>query len=67
MLCENAWRHAFLIRIWTELDHDQPVLRGFIQDVPSGRKTYFSNLDLPVALLRESASALASQDRPPLH
>lgn len=62
MPCRPDWRESFLIRLWAEPDQDQLVLRGFIQDVHSGRKTFFHNLDLPVGLLRESAQRLARPD-----
>jgi hypothetical protein len=57
---------SFLIRVWTEAtgeDDDQLVLRGSIQDVHSGHKTYFTSLELPLALLRASADRLAGRLR----
>ena len=61
MPCQPDWRQSFLIRLWAEPDdaHCRPV-RGFIQDVATGHKTYFHDLDLPVGLLRESAQRLSS-------
>jgi len=60
MPCHPDWRESFLIRLWAEPDDDQLILRGCIQNVHTGHKTYFQNLDLPVDLLRESAQRLAS-------
>ncbi len=57
---------SFLIRVWTETTGEangQPILRGSIQDVHSGHKTYFTSLELPVALLRASADRLAGRIR----
>ena len=59
MPCHPHERESYLIRLWTEHDRDQPVLRGSIQNVQTGRKTYFQAIDLPVQLLRESAERLA--------
>ena len=59
---------SYLIRVWTEPDDDvpaaTPVLRGSIQHVASGHKTYFTSLDLPVALLRASVDRLAGRQGP---
>jgi hypothetical protein len=60
---------SYLIRVWTEPDDDDrpaavPVLRGSIQHVASGHKTYFTSLDLPVALLRASVDRLAGRQAP---
>jgi hypothetical protein len=57
---------SYLIRVWTEPEDDdeattEPVLRGSIQHVASGHKTYFSSLDLPVALLRATVDRLAGR------
>ncbi len=61
MPCHANWRQSFLIRLWAEPDDPAPAaVRGFIQDVATGHKTYFHSLDLPVALLRESALRLAT-------
>jgi hypothetical protein len=59
---------SYLIRVWAEPDDDaaDPVLRGSIQHVQSGHKTYFTSLDLPLALLRESADRLAGRNPAPL-
>ena len=40
---------------------DEPALRGSIQHVASGHKTYFTSLDLPVALLRSAIDHLAGR------
>jgi len=67
MACRPDWRQSFLIRLWAEPNEAQePVVRGFIQDVKSGHKTYFHSLELPVGLLRESAARLASSRRRPV-
>jgi hypothetical protein len=58
---------SFLIRVWTEPtgDEAQPgVLRGSIQHVASGHRTYFSSLDLPIALLKASVDRLSGRERP---
>jgi hypothetical protein len=57
-VCDQPSRESFLIRLWAEPDEDRAQLRGFIQHVPSGHKTYFHSLELPLALLRESAGRL---------
>jgi len=69
MACRPDWRQSFLIRLWAEPDEaHEPTVRGFIQDVQTGHRTYFHSLDLPVGLLRESAQRLASaRRRPVLH
>jgi len=59
---------SFLIRVWSE-PTDEPttdttVLRGSIQHVQSGHKTYFTSLDLPLALLRATADRLAGRQVP---
>lgn len=66
MLCDPLTRQSFLVRIWTDPGADPGVVRGFIQDVRTGRKTYFHDLDLPLGLLRESAARLQGDDRSPL-
>jgi hypothetical protein len=64
MPCQPDWRQSFLVRLWAEPDDARdPAVRGFIQDVATGHKTYFQSLDLPVALLRESAQRLASRSQ----
>jgi hypothetical protein len=63
ILCDPLARQSFLVRLWAEPDADHPAVRGFIQDVRTGRKTYFHDLDLPVGLLRESAARLEGDDR----
>jgi len=68
MACQPDWRQSFLIRLWAEPDGaQQRVVRGFIQDVRTGHKTYFHSLDLPLGLLRESARHLTGRRRPILH
>lgn len=58
---------SYLIRVWTEPDADaesgaaEPALRGSIQHVASGHRTYFTSLDLPVALLRSVVDHLAGR------
>ena len=65
VLCEHPWRESFMIRLWAEPDQDHLVLRGFIQNVQTGHKTYFDTLELAVGLLRESAERLSlSPSRP---
>ena len=59
MACQSVNRESFLIRIWTEPGDDEPVLRGLIQNVQTGHKTYFRDMDLPVGLLHESVERLA--------
>ena len=66
MPCDPPTRSSFLVRLWTEDDRDTCVVRGFIQNVQTGHKTFFHDLDLPVDLLRESAARLSSDDRAPL-
>ena len=66
MPCDPPTRSSFLVRLWTEADRDTRVVRGFIQNVQTGHKTFFHDLDLPVDLLRESAARLSSDDRAPL-
>jgi hypothetical protein len=63
MPCDPHDRSSFLVRLWTESDRDHRVVRGFIQNVQTGHKTYFHDLDLPVDLLRESAARLESDER----
>lgn len=68
MPCQPNGRQSFLIRLWAEPNDPAPAaVRGFIQDVASGHKTYFQSLDLPVALLRESALRLAGHPRRLIH
>ncbi len=59
---------SYLIRVWTEPEDDEPaaapLVRGSIQHVASGHKTYFTSLDLPVALLRASLDRLAGRQAP---
>lgn len=60
---------SYLIRVWTEPEDDEaavsePILRGSIQHVASGHKTYFTSLDLPVALLRATVDRLAGRQVP---
>jgi hypothetical protein len=55
-------RESYLIRLWTEDDEEQPVLRGSIQNVQTGHKTFFDAIDLPVHLLRESARRLGDEE-----
>jgi hypothetical protein len=62
MPCKPHDRESFLIRLWAEDDDDHHVLRGFIQNVQTGSKTYFDAIDLPVELLRESAERLVEED-----
>ena len=64
--CDPSVRSSFLVRLWTEHDHDDRVVRGFIQNVQTGHRTYFRDLDLPVNLIRESLARLSSDDRSPL-
>jgi hypothetical protein len=64
--CDPRKRTSFLVRLWAESDLDRAVVRGFIQNVQTGHKTFFHDLDLPVDLLRESAARLSSDDRAPL-
>jgi hypothetical protein len=59
MPCQRDCRESYLIRLWTESDSDNLVIRGSIQNVQTGHKTYFDRLDFPVQLLRESAERLA--------
>ena len=66
MPCDPPTRSSFLVRLWTEDDTDHRVVRGFIQNVQTGHKTFFHDLDLPVGLLLESAARLSSDDRAPL-
>ncbi len=62
---------SYLIRVWTEPGGPEadeapagPVLRGSIQHVASGHKTYFTSLELPVALLRASVDRLSGRVGP---
>ena len=66
MPCDPSHRSSFLVRLWAEPDRDQRVVRGFIQNVQTGHKTFFHDLELPVDLLRESAARLSTDDRDPL-
>ena len=66
MSCDPSLRSSFLVRLWTEHDQHDRVVRGFIQNVQTGHRTYFHDLDLPVNLIRESAARLSSDDRAPL-
>jgi len=66
MSCDPSLRSSFLVRLWTEHDHQSRVVRGFIQNVQTGHRTYFHDLDLPVNLIRESAAQLSTDDRAPL-
>lgn len=66
MTCDPSVRSSFLVRLWAEHDRDDRVVRGFIQNVQTGHRTYFHDLDLPVNLIRESAARLSSDDRAPL-
>lgn len=62
MPCRPHDRESFVIRLWTEDDDEHAVLRGSIQNVRTGSKTYFDAIDLPVELLRESAARLVEED-----
>ena len=62
MACQPYDRESYVIRLWTEHDDDHPVLRGSIQDVQTGLKTYFDAIDLPLQLLRESALRLRGDE-----
>jgi hypothetical protein len=62
---------SYLIRVWTEPTGDPsaeapdaPILRGSIQHVASGHRTYFSSLELPVALLKASVDRLSGREQP---
>ena len=66
VLCDHPWRESFMIRLWAEPDDDHLVLRGFIQNVQTGHKTYFVTLELAVRLLKESADRLEFAPRAPL-
>lgn len=55
----NGSRESFLIRIWTEPGDAEPVMRGLIQNVQTGHKTYFQDVNMPIGLLRESVERLA--------
>jgi hypothetical protein len=62
---------SYLIRVWTEPTGDStadsadaPILRGSIQHVASGHRTYFSSLELPVALLKASVDRLSGREQP---
>jgi hypothetical protein len=64
MPCQSDWRQSFLIRLWAEPDEArQAAVRGFIQDVATGHRTYFHNLDLPLGLIRESALRLSAHNQ----
>lgn len=58
MACKNQQRESFLIRIWTEDGDAEPVMRGLIQNVQTGHKTYFQDMDLPMGLLKETMTRL---------
>ncbi len=66
MLCDPLARESFLVRLWAEPDIDQRIIRGSIQNVQTGHKTYFDSIDLPLGLLRESAERLELDDDAPL-
>jgi hypothetical protein len=66
MTCDPSVRSSFLVRLWAEHDRETRVVRGFIQNVQTGHRTYFHDLDLPVNLIRESAARLSSDERAPL-
>ena len=67
MPCQGSNRESFLIRLWTESNDDDPVIRGSIQNVQTGHKTYFNAIDLPVELLKETARRLGHDEhRSPL-
>jgi hypothetical protein len=67
MPCHGPQRESYLIRLWTEPNDDHPIVRGSIQNVQTGHKTFFDAIDLPVRLLRESARRLGDDDpRAPL-
>jgi hypothetical protein len=67
MPCIATQRESYLIRLWTEEDADHPVVRGSIQNVQTGHKTFFDAIDLPVQLLRETAQRLGdTEPRAPL-
>jgi hypothetical protein len=63
MPCDPSHRSSFLVRLWAEPDRDHRVVRGFIQNVQTGHKTFFHDLELPVDLLRESAAKLSTDER----
>jgi hypothetical protein len=60
MPCNETHRESYLIRLWAEPNDDELVLRGWIQNVATGHKTYFYDLDFPFDLLRETAARIAS-------
>jgi hypothetical protein len=68
MSCRNTQRESFLIRIWTEAGDDQPVMRGLIENVQTGHRTYFQDMDLPLELLKDTATRLTepAEHRAPL-
>jgi hypothetical protein len=59
MLCDQAHRQSFLVRLWAESDDRDAVIRGSIQNVQTGHKTFFDSIELPLELLRDSAERLA--------
>ena len=66
MHCDPLARESFLVRLWSEPDRDDLVLRGSIQCVQTGHLTYFESIDLPLGLLKESAERLRVCDPQPI-
>ncbi len=58
MSTKRSWHESFMIRMWAEPDGGDRVLRGAIQNVQTGRTTYFDSTNLPTALIERSASRI---------
>jgi hypothetical protein len=66
MHCDPLARESFLVRLWSEPDQDQHILRGSIQCVRTGHLTFFDSIDLPIGLLRETAQRISFDDPQPI-
>ena len=46
MTAERSWHESFMIRMWAEPNGAERILRGAIQNVQTGRTTYFDSTKL---------------------
>lgn len=58
MTPEDRSHEVFVIRIWREHLPDRVELRGTIEQLGSGRRTFFSKLDQVVVFLQQDARAI---------
>jgi hypothetical protein len=58
MSAERSWHESFMIRMWAEPNGAERILRGAIQNVQTGRTTYFDSTKLATELIQRSASRI---------